>query len=163
MFLFVVFCKPLITNGYGIVFGRQGPEVHQIEKRFRTRSAPEHSEGEERSDESTEHGAAVRQTHDESAGSRFGRTSVASSPEGTRAGCAWSTAPTGPSGVAASQILSPRPDIFSTLCGVNFCSLPSSLTDYFELHTFPILQEPCYREQVVGCRIAGWPKHALQT
>jgi len=26
----MTFCKLLITNGCGIVFGRQGPEVHKI-------------------------------------------------------------------------------------------------------------------------------------
>ncbi len=30
MFYLVLFCKFLITNGCGIVFGRQGPEVHKI-------------------------------------------------------------------------------------------------------------------------------------
>jgi len=30
MFYLVLFYKFLITNGCGIVFGRQGPEVHKI-------------------------------------------------------------------------------------------------------------------------------------
>ena len=30
MFYLVLFCKFLITNGCGTVFGRQGPEVHKI-------------------------------------------------------------------------------------------------------------------------------------
>ena len=34
MFYLVLFCKLLITNGCGIVFGRQGPEVHKMREHF---------------------------------------------------------------------------------------------------------------------------------
>ena len=51
----------------------------------------------------------------------------------------------------------------SVLCGVSLCVFLSTLPDHLELQTFPMLQEPCYHEHVIGCRIASWPEHAFET